>query len=107
MQIKSRLLRLALPYILASVLAVVPAARADAQTSGTPQRDLHLMGDDPKQRIDLMLAECNVPPGQQSAYLSQIAGMRVDYARLTEPVAQRILASYTQRRKQTTTEETK
>lgn len=79
----------------------------DAQTSGTPQRDLHLMGDDTKQRIDLMLAECNVPPGQQSAYLSRIAGMRVDYVRLTEPVAQRILASYTQHRQQTTTEETK
>lgn len=76
----------------------------DAQTSGTTQRDLHLMGDDTKQRIDLMLAECNVPPGQQSAYLSRIAGTRVDYARLTEPIAQRILTSYTQHRQQTNTQ---
>ncbi|KFI66091.1 ERF family protein [Bifidobacterium cuniculi] len=64
------------------------------QFTDTQTRDVQLMSDETKERIDDLLDARSVPPGGEDRYLSGIVGSAVSYRTLTEPVAQRILDAY-------------
>lgn len=68
----------------------------DGQTSGALEREIPVMNESTKKQIDLMLAERNVPNGQENQFLSSILRRQVKYAALTEDDAQAILQAYEQ-----------
>lgn len=65
-----------------------------SQFTDVQTRDVQLMSDETKERIDDLLNSRSVPPGGEDRYLSGIVGTPVAYSTLTEPIAQRILDAY-------------
>lgn len=82
-------------YSLMGALGIA-STEDEEQLSAGLKRDMQNLDPDSdvKKRVDEILSACDVPPGQESQYISQILGKPVTYRKLTEKQGETFVTAY-------------